>query len=56
MIIKIFVKTVIRIVWCGVEVIRVLTEGLERIFEKLSDSLTMLDRKADNMFERKKED
>jgi hypothetical protein len=53
-IIKILMKTVVRIVWCGIEVFRVLTEGLAKIFDKISDGLVKLDRKMDNIGEKKK--
>lgn len=55
-IIKILVKTIIRIACCVICVFGVFTEGLTKIFEKLSNYLNELDSKADGMFEKKKKD
>lgn len=53
-IIKILVKTIIRVACCAICVFGVLTEGLTKIFGKLANYLDTLDDKADHMFEKKK--
>jgi hypothetical protein len=55
-IIKILVKTVIRVVCYIFAVFGVISEGLTKIFSKLTDYLNMLDTKVDNVGTKKKKD
>ena len=52
-IIKILVKTIIRITVCVIAAFGVFTEGLTRLLAKFANYLDTLDDKADDMFKKK---
>lgn len=52
-IIKILIKTIVRIVWCVIAILGVITEGLTKIFKTLYGYFDKIDNKIDGMFKKK---